>query len=445
MRGWWFCLLFSGLAHAQEQPVVAVFELEDSKKILKADDRSGLREVIATQLAGSGRFKVVPADQVKAALTAKRRRSYDPCYAERCQIEIGNELAVSHTLVGSIQRFDSECRLTLTLYSLREAASGGGAQAKGRCSASDLADLAETAAQRLVRGGEAPGADHEPKVRLESAWTSVVRVAATEALDKSRRAKVIEQFLKDFATDNPREGEAKALLAALKAGKEPGGGRGGVMVRVSDGPFFMGCNPKVDTECYDDEKPGKTVQVAAFKIDETEVTVSAYAACVKAVVCTSPSTGGACNWGRVDRGEHPVNCVDWNQATTYCGWVEKRLPTEAEWEKAARGTDGRKYSWGNQLDAAKANLFGPMDGFEKTAPVGSFKEGAKNGASPYGALDMAGNVWEWVSDGYKSGAFRSIRGGGWNLDPILGRASIRRRNVPHARLNDLGFRCAQSE
>ncbi|CAN0565396.1 unnamed protein product, partial [Laminaria digitata] len=124
------------------------------------------------------------------------------------------------------------------------------------------------------------------------------------------------------------------------------------MVSVPAGEFYMGCNERVDSECGDDEKPGKTVHVGAFRIDTTEVTVAAYKKCVDAGACSSgnfrtKSESKYCNWGHSGRGTHPMNCVNWAGADKYCKWVGKRLPSEKEWEKAARGTDGRKYAWGN--------------------------------------------------------------------------------------------------
>lgn len=259
------------------------------------------------------------------------------------------------------------------------------------------------------------------------------------------------------------------------------------MVLVPAGEFSMGCNTEVDQECNDEEYPYHQVYLDAFAIDIYEVTVLQYAECVNKGSCSSeglnmpywdnhdlPEFVWACNWG-TKRVKHPINCLDWNQAVAYCAWKGKRLPTEAEWEKAARGTDGRKYTWGNKgfadvtmvaniADATLKSEHGDFftwatevydDGYSGTSPIGSYPAGI----SPYGALDMIGNDWEWVSDwwgtnsysnttyknpqGLTSGQKRGIRGGSWYHWPKYNRASFRGSSKPNYRSPDYGIRCVK--
>ncbi len=234
------------------------------------------------------------------------------------------------------------------------------------------------------------------------------------------------------------------------------------MVQVPEGSFWYGCNDRRDRDCDGDEKPGRRRSADAFRIDLTEVTARAYGRCVAARACSEPETGGylgACTWGVADREDHPVNCVDWNQARAYCDWRGARLPREFEWEKAARGARGWKYSWGNKSYPSMqqvANIAGRTagrtyegidwaieeydDGYPSTSPVGSFPQGA----SPFGALDMLGNVWEWTADWYTSDEkMRVVRGGSWGYVPEDARASSRGGYAPTLRSSNIGFRCAE--
>lgn len=227
-----------------------------------------------------------------------------------------------------------------------------------------------------------------------------------------------------------------------------GSGNLGDMVTVDAGAFTMGCNTAVDTECGDDELPVRTVNLNAFQIDRTEVTQDAYASCVNAGACAPPS----CAWDCAQT-QAPAGCVTQDDANAFCIWAGKRLPTEAEWEKAARGTDGRKFPWGNEpADCSRANMSGCSGNF---TPVGSFP----SGASPYGALDMAGNMVEMVADYYDASYYASGptdnpkgppsgsqyvgRGGGWKSDGYWLRASVRDMYDPPDAGKSLGFRCAQ--
>ena len=240
------------------------------------------------------------------------------------------------------------------------------------------------------------------------------------------------------------------------------------MVTVPAGPFWMGCNSETDTNCQSFEQPYHEVTLSAFEIDRTEVTLAAYTECVTAGICTVPQVDWKdnCNWGVTGKENHPVNCVDWEQATAYCTYVSKRLPTEAEWEKAARGTDGRLHPWGNEsatCDRAVMEQDGQDGcGTGDTAPVCS-KSPA--GDSPYGACDMVGNVWEWVHDWYSSEYYatspaenptgpedgvqsvnRVVRGGGFDDYDFFMRLTHRNQYFPGymGAQYDLGFRCART-
>jgi formylglycine-generating enzyme required for sulfatase activity len=210
--------------------------------------------------------------------------------------------------------------------------------------------------------------------------------------------------------------------------------------------------------------------VAPFLLDATEVTVSEYAACVRAGRCTPAATtvlweglspadrarwSEGCNGDRADRADHPVNCVDWSQARAFCAYAGKRLPTELEWEWAARGAAaGTVYPWGSEPPGDRACWSGPGNGADGrrsgTCPVASHA----SGATPAGLQDLAGNVWEWTSTedriatdsrGRGGTPVRIARGGGWSdAAPDRLTAGVRAKDLPVLRGADLGFRCARS-
>jgi formylglycine-generating enzyme required for sulfatase activity len=139
---------------------------------------------------------------------------------------------------------------------------------------------------------------------------------------------------------------------------------------------------------------GAEVTVTEFELDATEVTVASYAACVTDGACTVPSTASyLCNWEVPGKEGHPINCVDWTQASTFCGWAAKRLPTEDEWEYAARYDDGREFPWGSEAPTSSIVCW---DDSGQTCAVGSFSAGN----SKLGFMDMSGNVWEWTENWY---------------------------------------------
>jgi formylglycine-generating enzyme required for sulfatase activity len=229
------------------------------------------------------------------------------------------------------------------------------------------------------------------------------------------------------------------------------------MVRLEAGSFEMG------SEAGDaDEKPVHTVKLERpFLLDKTEVTVAAYAKCVAAEKCAPPDKlTEYCNWGKDDLGNHPVNCVGWAQADQYCRWANKALPSEAQWEYAARsgGLAGHPYPWGDATaDCSRAVMFGKGGrgcGKDPTWPVCS----KVSGNSVQGACDLAGNVWEWVADDYgpytsgtQDGAIvmngkgeKVVRGGSWYKDASYLRAASRDHDDPSLRDGNVGFRCART-
>jgi len=221
------------------------------------------------------------------------------------------------------------------------------------------------------------------------------------------------------------------------------------MVFVPEGPFVMGNNSG-----QFDEKPERSIVLSAYCIDTTEVTNGAYHECIEAGVCRPPPQAAD---SRFSQKSGPVVGISWFEAAKYCGFVVKRLPTEAEWEKAARGTEAALFPWGDEPAERVANCsYGCGDLYEFTAPVGSFPEGA----SPVGALDMAGNVTEWVNDYYgegyskfgpavdppgpRSGVLRVVRGGSYRDVVEVLRASNRYYKRAEEGEPSVGFRCALS-
>jgi len=260
------------------------------------------------------------------------------------------------------------------------------------------------------------------------------------------------------------------------------------MIQIPGGKFFMGSDDPADLPM---EKPAHNVTLQPFCMDEFEVTTKRYLSCSENGACRRASDTNEwegiapaerkafdplCNVHNPDKGDHPINCVTWQMADEFCrAQSGSRLPTEAEWEFAARGPDGRKYPWGDDpptsqhLNACgkeclawgkknhveETSMYDGDDGFANTAPVGSFP----TGKSRYGIQDVVGNVWEWVGDWYApytadaqtdpkgpdTGEARVIRGGAWNGGyPAWVRPTFRYRDTPSKKSYGIGFRCAKS-
>ncbi len=217
------------------------------------------------------------------------------------------------------------------------------------------------------------------------------------------------------------------------------------MVYVPSGEFIMG----IDGE---ESKlgPAQSVYVNAFYIDKYEVTNARYKEFVDAVGYTPLPDNWVDGTYPEGKADHPVAYVNWYDAEAYCEWAGKRLPTEAEWEKTARGTDGRAFPWGEDWnEGTMSNSAGGTH--NDTVPVGSYPEGT----SPYGALDMSGNVWEWVQDWFalytvpysvsETGDKKVVRGGSWQTRHETDvRCGFRSYTDPNTKIAGIGFRCALS-
>jgi formylglycine-generating enzyme required for sulfatase activity len=273
----------------------------------------------------------------------------------------------------------------------------------------------------------------------------------------------------------------RVLVALALVGGAIFGGQAGVAwfraERARGAPMkkFSAERATIGNPMWEDERPEHEVDLAAFELDLTEVTVAAYEACVKNGSCGEPVKGSFCNWGVEDRSDHPINCVTFEQASAFCAWARKRLPTEKEWEHAARSAHddpmaAKKdlFPWGvGSPDARRTNacgkecvehfaalgtklpsLHGYDDGWPLTAPVSRFRDGD----TPEGLSDMAGNVWEWTSSPWCAYPDERcgnelemvVRGGGFkSYQARTFEATSREALVRTEATETVGFRCAR--
>ncbi|MFH0801630.1 MAG: SUMF1/EgtB/PvdO family nonheme iron enzyme [bacterium] len=318
--------------------------------------------------------------------------------------------------------------------------------AEGRISALDekIAE-AERLAEEKRQAKEARNAEAERKAEDR-------RQAEEERQVEAARKAAAKKAASSSAASRPQQvamGTMPSVITNAKDGSE--------LIMIPAGEFIMGSND------YEDEKPPHRVYLSAYYIGKYEVTNEQFAKFINATGYNA--RGSWKNYYNSGTADHPVVCVSWNDAQAYCKWASLRLPTEAEWEKAARGTDGRKYPWGDEWDEGRCNWFqgpqlpGIVSIYQGRGPlsVGSFS----SGSSPYGCLDMAGNVWEWCADWYgekyysqslssdpqgpSSGSYRVLRGGSWGDDGTINlRCANRLRNRLDNWSGNNGFRVART-
>ena len=278
---------------------------------------------------------------------------------------------------------------------------------------------------RAAARARAPDCSSSGRAQVSRIWTGVAPVLSlglwVGAVSLAEAAPALAPPRAATSSGAP----SAAPASGAPAGKPPAAA-GVQWVRIKGGVFEMGSN-----RGERDELPRRRVSVPAFELSRSEVTVGQYRACVEAGQCAAPATHGACNWLKSGREDHPINCVTWDQASAFAAWIGARLPTEAEWEYAARsGGRPQTFPWGDaEATCQRAMMRDPLEGNgcgagSTTAPVCS----RPRGHSAQGLCDLAGNVWEWVADAYGSYAEapadgsarvgtedtdRVLRGGGW--------------------------------
>lgn len=419
-------------------------------RALGADVPDSVEAVFAKAFAPSPAQRFQRAGELWNALQAavSGQRGSRPSLAETAPM--GDDLALARTALGPSQPFSVEAAQTVT-----------------------------TNTPAMLSAQPAPAQAQKSKTGVIVAGVVGLAAIAGVALFALRSS---GDPAPAAATAAPSAPAPSASAAAPAEATCPDG-----MVKISAGEYYMGS----DTSDRENEKPSHHVSLDAFCMDLTEVTVRQYADCrnrgacrrIDNVTATWPEMQPAeekaysplCNRELAERMDHPANCVTWENADTFCRRQGKRLPTEAEWEYATRGPDGRIYPWGDEAPTREhVNLCGNEckawaekagvevwtklesdDGFAATAPVGKFPRGK----SRFGPFDVVGNVWEWVADwdgaylaedqknptGPAKGDKKVIRGGGWNGgDPSWARPAYRYSRPPDVRHPAIGFRCAKS-
>jgi formylglycine-generating enzyme required for sulfatase activity len=489
-----------GVARAEEQRLAISVDVDRGLKLSDSD----LSRALRGHLGRYGGVLALPEGKTRDAIKEERSTINSQCKAgaldQKCQLQLGAALAASHWLQATVVKGSRRCEVNLECLSIKKESSDGSANVPTDCDRDAVVDALRQGLEQVavkMRWGAGGGGEVEPRpfaaapvvedpndpvakalraaesakkkserdaeekaqAAAERQWPAIDALARDSATPLDSRTAAVTAYRDKYrGTDRSRdadallvrlEGEvqqaraANAAAAEAQRAEEESKKWAATMVTVPGGEFWYGCNPNGDDECASDEKPGRKLSLPTFRIDRTEVTVRQYRKCVDAGRCSAPDTGGfggGCTWGKSDRESHPVNCVSWSQARAFCAWAGKRLPSEQEWEKAARGTAGRKFPWGQNFDPSRAELNESGNSFHCcTEPVGSFVAGR----SPYGALDMSGNVWEWCANEYSVGK-RVVRGGSFYETPGGARASTRAGMEPDAQYPFYGFRCARS-
>jgi formylglycine-generating enzyme required for sulfatase activity len=393
-------------------------------------------------LVDAGKVEVLADPEARAAMDEARRSHASARFDERAACALGQELPASAVLRVSEIAAGRGTFANVALYDLTTGCQAASATAKRE---PDVGGVAREMVGKMLGKVTRPGGLQRPfgpSVALAEAGRSMQTARGARALAAAPlEADVATRAVPRVSARIPEAAAraAEGYVAPLASAVPMVSYRGGLASFGSDAG-----------EGDDDERPRFEATLAPFDLDATEVTVEAYAACVRAKRCTLPGVGHGCNWGRPGAARHPINCVDWGQASAFCAAVGKRLPTEREWEFAARGAERRRFPWGSADPAARGCWNGRRgwgDPRRSTCEVGRFDEGA----TPEGVYDLAGNVWEWTASAYCdypreqcAESRRVFRGGGWREEAgVMLRAALRSGDDEDERNDHLGFRCAR--
>ncbi|MGA1795008.1 MAG: formylglycine-generating enzyme family protein [bacterium] len=465
--------LITGVAPASNKIGIAVVDLETSPN-LSVDLGETIAQDIRTHLGHLQQFDVMSKDGMSEILNKRgflrpsgcnkiecHPSIFDPQgtlrFLQKCGVsdheaalEIGWMLGIEKVLVGLVNKLDGRYTVSIKIFDTvtRELEVTDQISFPERLQDIDwrIEELAARLAGKIKTGQHAMDTPTRKRAPTETNGQLLDLEGCGDIKDMKDLVRVIKERMAGTSTGGKgrdNDGcEPKALHAALKAMDLS---RFESMVLVPAGPFMMGSKER------EDEDPIHEVFLDAFYIDKYEVTNVQYEVFLKETGHRPPLL-----WGKpgFDQPDQPVTGVSWEDAADYAAWAQKRLPTEAEWEKAARGTDGRRYPWGDAWEEGRcySKENSTSDG---PAPIGSYP----TGVSPVGCLDMAGNVWEWSADWYSpeyyhqtvhanpqgpsEGSWHVLRGGGWESPPDELRAAFRRGGCPDGGYRCAGFRCVR--
>ena len=416
--------VLSSEAEKQEARLAELKRLEEAARRAESERRRTAEEQAEA-------LRKEADERVRQAELARKKAEEERKTEEQRVVALGLEAEKKEARLAELKRLEEAARQ---------------AESVRRRAAEEQAEAARKEADERVRQAELARKKAEEDRKAEEQRA----VEAKRQQEETERRRVAE--LKRQQESRVPKPTAPSPIEKTIAGRD-----GAPMVLVPSGEFLMGNQAEEDA-------PPHRVSLDAFYIDRYEVTNARYLKFVEATRHRAPQhvvdpqydlwAGTTLSQGVADL---PVVNVDWFDAAAYCRWAGKRLPTEAEWEKAARGTDSRLYPWGNEAPSlARLNFSRRWQGVHTLQPVGNYEAGN----SPYGAQDMAGNVWEWVGDWYDAGSYAAgparnpqgpssgsskiLRGGSWTNSADSVRATHRREEDPDMRNSDSGFRCARS-